>query len=56
MKKVTFYGYSENCNCTFCKTLREIMDRDKAAHINSFILEDSDRMTVPNKPTTKEEK
>ena len=44
MKRITFYGYAENCNCTYCTALREIMERDTKAQINSFTVEEDNRM------------
>jgi hypothetical protein len=47
MKRITFYGYATNCNCTYCSALREIMDRDSRLHINSFKIEEDSHMSVP---------
>jgi hypothetical protein len=47
MKRITFYGYAEKCNCTYCSSLRKIMEHDEKLHINSFKIEDDNHVSVP---------
>ena len=47
MKRITFWGYAENCNCTYCKSLREIMEHEEKLHVNSFKLEEDSHMSNP---------
>jgi hypothetical protein len=49
MKKITFYGYAENCTCKYCRELRAIMQHEETLHINSFKIEEDSRTSVGGK-------